>query len=103
MPFLEEADLADMLSDAGVPVTWQPSSGDPVTRNGLFERHSEPVLDPMAVPARDAVPSVLVERAYFADVQVGDTVTVDGEAWVVRDPSVPMRSLLQLSLTKAGA
>lgn len=99
--FFEEPDLADMLSDTGVDVTWQPTAGDPVVRKGLFERHTAPALDGVEVPVGEKNPSVLVERAYFEAVEDGDELTVDGVTWVVRQTGVPMRSMLRLYLTTA--
>ena len=102
MAFVEETDLADMLADTGVDVVWTPAEGDPVTRKGLFSRHTTDALEAVGRAVRDTNPSVLVELAYFEAIEEGAEITVDGAPWIVREAGVPMRSLLRLYLTQGG-
>jgi hypothetical protein len=104
MPFLEEPDLADMLSDAGVDVTWRTVLGAEVKRQGLYRRQTENLLEGVANPETEEVPSVLVELAYYREVKEGDPITVDtpdGTSWMVRQSRVEMRSLLRIYLAAA--
>jgi len=104
MAFVEEADLADMLSDTGVDVTWRTPLGVDVTRKGLYRRQTETLLEGVANPETEEVPSVLVELAYFREVKEDDPITVvtpDGTSWTVRAKRVEMRSLVRLYLSIA--
>jgi hypothetical protein len=104
MPFVEEPDLADMLSDAGVNVTWQPPTGPAITRKGLYHRQTEELLPGQGGSEMEEVPSVLVEVAYFRGIAEGAALTVDtpdGTDWVVRQVQVPQRALLRLYLAIA--
>lgn len=103
MAFFEEADLPDMLSDTGHEVVWAAAPGGALTRKGLVERHTASLLEGPVLPSRDQVPSVLVERVYFEAIAPGAAITVGGEAWVVRETSLVMRSLLRLHLTEPGS
>ena len=103
MTFIEEADLADMLSDTGVPVVWTPAGGPEVSRKGLAERHTAPVLDGVEVPVKEQIATILVERAYFDGIAIGDTITIDGEEREVRDLGLTMRSLLRIDLALGGS
>lgn len=93
---IEEADLADMLSDAGVQVTW-----GSVTRQGLYRRQTEDLVQGVVDPVREEVPSVLVELSWFRGIQEDEPITVDtpdGSSWTVRFARVEMRSLLRIYL-----
>lgn len=103
MTFIEEADLADMLSDTGIPVVWTPASGPTVSRKALVERHTGVMENGVAVPVKDQIATLLVERAYFAGITIGDAITVDGEEREVRDLGLPMRSMLRIDLALGGS
>jgi hypothetical protein len=100
MPFFEEQDLVDMLSDTGLSVTW-----GTLTRRGLYRRQTEDLVDAQGVPITEKVSSVLVELAHFRDVKEGDPITVDtpdGRDWVVRQTRLEMRTLLRIFLALAA-
>jgi hypothetical protein len=104
VPFVEEPDLVDMLSDAGVDVTWTPAIGPAITRKGLYHRQTEELMPGIGGGEMDEVPNVLVEIAYFRGITEGDALTVDtpdGTDWVVRQIQVPHRALLRLFLAVA--
>jgi hypothetical protein len=70
-------DLDVYLQDFGVPVVWES-----VSNTGLLDMPDELIGDGMSISTEY---SVLVRSSLFAGILRGDSITVDGTGYTVRD------------------
>jgi hypothetical protein len=92
MAFVE--DPTAFLQDFGVPVTWGAVSGE-----GFLDRNAQLVNDGNVINVDYLLHGIL--RSLFQGIKYNDPVTVDGEAFLVREPlSVDDGTFMMVSLSK---